>query len=110
MLFFAELIGKNVFSEDQRLLGRLFDIKFLNAEIPLVTKIVVTKESRRTEVPIISLKHVNNHIVVKRIANPTIIPLPLTHARTQFLCQFSEIALSPTELVLQTQSSWVSVF
>ena len=41
MIFFSELIGKLVYSENQRLLGRLHDILFLNADIPQITKVVI---------------------------------------------------------------------
>ena len=73
MLFFSELIGKNVYSEDQRELGILSDFIFLNAETPKVTKIVTTNKLTRREIPIESLKKVNSHIVIKRTLKRVII-------------------------------------
>ena len=66
MLFFSELIGKPVYSEDQHLLGVLRDIRFINAETPQITKIVVDKNGRTAELPIITLRQVNSHVTVKK--------------------------------------------
>jgi len=66
MLFFSELIGKQVYSEDQHLLGVLRDIRFINAETPRVTKIVVDKNGRILEIPILALRQINSHVAVKK--------------------------------------------
>lgn len=67
MLFYSELIGKSVYSDDQKLLGSLRDIIFINEDSPLVTKIVVQKEHHHvTDVTLTTLRRVNNHIIVTR--------------------------------------------
>jgi magnesium transporter len=66
MIFFSELIGKRVYSENQHLLGTLHDILFLNADIPQVTKAVIKIRTRYQAIPISALKQINSHIVVKR--------------------------------------------
>ena len=49
------------------MLGKLHDILFLNADIPQITKLVIKNHNkRRQEIPIVSLKQINNHIVIKR--------------------------------------------
>ncbi len=65
MLFFSELIGKQVFSEDQHMLGRLRDIIFLNAETPQVTKILVEQQQKTKLIGISSLRYIDHHIDIK---------------------------------------------
>jgi magnesium transporter len=65
MLFYSELIGKNVVSENHHLLGRLSDLIFLNEENPIITRAVLQSDKHRHEIPIDALRRVNNHIEVK---------------------------------------------
>jgi magnesium transporter len=66
MIFFSELIGKRVYSENQHLLGTLKDVLFVNADVPQVTRIVIRHHKRCQEIPVESLKQINNHIVIHR--------------------------------------------
>ena len=67
MLFFSELIGKKVTLDTKRYVGKLRDIIFLNEDTPRIIKIIVQSDARRlNEIPIVSLKRVNGHVVVSK--------------------------------------------
>lgn len=67
MLFFSELIGKRVFVDDTKYIGKLRDIIFLNEDTPIVTKIIVASDTHRIhEIPIGSLRRANNHVVIAK--------------------------------------------
>ena len=68
MLFYSELIGKNVLTDDQHPHGQLADILFLNEETPLITKVVVKNDNKLRQIGVSAIRRVNGHIVVVKSA------------------------------------------
>ncbi len=67
MLFYSELIGKSVRSENNHIHGKLTDIVFLNEETPRITKIVVTHANKSIHtIAIASLRRINNYIAITK--------------------------------------------
>ena len=66
MLFYSELIGKKVYSENQHFLGILRDFIFLYEDNPKITKIICEKQKLRHVIPILSLKQMNNAVAVRK--------------------------------------------
>lgn len=68
MLFFSELTGRPVYSESEHVLGVLEDIIFLNEDTPRVTKITVSHNKLRHEIPVSSIRRVNGHVAIVKAA------------------------------------------
>jgi CBS domain-containing protein/sporulation protein YlmC with PRC-barrel domain len=67
MLYFSEIVGKKVYTEDSIIVGRLEDLIFLVSENPLVTKIVVRNSSNQKL--IISTDYfqkINKHLTIEK--------------------------------------------
>lgn len=67
MLYFSEIEGKKVYTEDEIFVGKLVDLIFLASENPLVTKIVV--KSKTGEKLIISSEYlikINSEITIEK--------------------------------------------
>jgi len=65
MLYFSQLQGKRVATENRTRLGRLTDLVFLAATQPMVTKLVVDGgRNHRYIIPILYLKKINSKITV----------------------------------------------
>lgn len=57
MLYFSELYGEKVFSQDKRYTGKLNDLLFLPVETPLITKFEIkTTNGKTLHVPVHSIK------------------------------------------------------
>jgi len=84
MLFFSELIGKAVHSENNHIHGKLSDIIFLNEETPRITKIVVVHSNKSVHtIGIGSIRRINHHIAItKPQLNQTTSPNELSIAKT----------------------------
>jgi len=67
MIFYSELIGKNVVSEHHHDLGKFRDLIFLNEDTPTVIKMVVQTKYHRHEIAIDHIKMVNHHIEVTQV-------------------------------------------
>jgi magnesium transporter len=67
MLYFSELKGKKIFTEDNILVGRLEDLIFLVAETPLITKLVIRSVFKeRLVVSTSFLKNLNGNIIIAK--------------------------------------------
>lgn len=67
MLYFSEIIGKNVLTEDGILIGKLEDLIFLASENPIVTKIVIRdKEKQRLIISTDYLKKINKNLTIEK--------------------------------------------
>jgi len=67
MLYFSEMAGKKVYTEDDIHIGYLEDLIFLAAENPLVTKIVIRdKSDQRLIVSTDYLKKINKHLLIEK--------------------------------------------
>lgn len=67
MLFFSELIGKAVHSENNHSHGKLVDIIFLNEETPRITKIIVSHANKTIHtIGISSLRTFGNRIAITK--------------------------------------------
>ena len=67
MLYFSELKGKRVLTEDGIFVGKLDDLIFLLSEKPLLTKLVI-KDANKQEIiiPFIYLKKINDQIKIEK--------------------------------------------
>lgn len=67
MLYFSELKGKQVYTEDMKKMGRLTDLTFLVSDSPKITNIVVldTKEQKLL-IPTSSIKNINHNIIITK--------------------------------------------
>lgn len=67
MLYFSELRGKKVVTEDQIEIGRLDDLIFFASETPVVTKfLVIDKLKNKLVIPITYLKKINDVILTEK--------------------------------------------
>jgi len=67
MLYFSELKGKRVLTEDGIFVGKLDDLIFLLSEKPILTKLVIKDANKQeTIIPFIDLKKINNDIKIKK--------------------------------------------
>lgn len=65
MLYFSEIVGKKVFTEDNIPIGNLEDILFVAENVPLVSKLVINDDKgKEIFVPIEYLKNINHRIFV----------------------------------------------
>lgn len=65
MLYFSEIRGKKVLTEDQIEIGHLEDIVFITEDTPLVTKLVIRDRLKeKIYIPIEFLKNINNKIFI----------------------------------------------
>ena len=65
MLYFSEIVGKKVYTEDDIHIGYLEDLIFLAAENPLVTKIII--RDKVNQILIIStyyLQKIGKHLTI----------------------------------------------
>src|SRR3989344_4585656 len=67
MIYFSELKGKKVVTEDMIQVGILEDLIFSASENPSITKIVVkNKDDIRLTIPVVFLSKINNYIYLKK--------------------------------------------
>ena len=64
MLYFSELLNKQVATDKGKILGQLKDLFFLYAEIPALTKLAVEDKDSRKLIPVIYLKKINHSLTV----------------------------------------------
>src|SRR4030067_2590418 len=64
MLYFSELLNKQVATDKGKILGQLKDLFFLYAEIPVLTKLAVEDKDGRKLIPLIYLKKINHSLTV----------------------------------------------
>lgn len=70
MIYFSEVKGKRVFTEDRIEVGQLEDFIFLAAINPKVTKIVIRdKKKKNLIIPFSYLKKINKHIIIEKAFN-----------------------------------------
>ena len=70
MLYFSEINGKQIQTEDGIVIGRLEDLVFLASETPRVTKIVVrSNHEEKMIIPIEFLKKINKAVVITKNYN-----------------------------------------
>lgn len=76
MIYFSELIGKKVVTEDGIAIGRLNDLVFLALESPQITKLVIKDTAKKNLViPLEFLKKINSVIIITKnydITQPSI--------------------------------------
>jgi CBS domain-containing protein/sporulation protein YlmC with PRC-barrel domain len=68
MLFFSEIKGKNVVTQDEIVVGKLEDIIFKFSEKPFATKLVVRSKKNREKliIPIDDCLKINNKIILEK--------------------------------------------
>ncbi|MFA6016590.1 MAG: CBS domain-containing protein [Patescibacteria group bacterium] len=67
MLYFSEIVGKKVFTEDNIHIGYLEDLIFLVAENPIVTKIVIKdKTNQKLIISTDYLQKINKHLTIEK--------------------------------------------
>src|SRR3989338_5279269 len=67
MLYFSEIVGKKVYTEDDIHIGYLEDLIFLVAENPIVTKIVIRdKSNQRLIISTDYLQKVNKYLTIEK--------------------------------------------
>ncbi|MEK7495164.1 MAG: CBS domain-containing protein [Patescibacteria group bacterium] len=67
MLYFSEIVGKKVYTEDNIHVGYLEDLIFLVAENPIVTKIVIRdKSNQRLIISTDYLQKINKHLTIEK--------------------------------------------
>ncbi len=67
MIYFSEIKGKKVFTEDQLLVGHLDDIIFLAEERALITRIVIiSQQHEKLIIPISYLRRINKEIIIQK--------------------------------------------
>lgn len=67
MLYFSEIFGKKVYTEDNILIGYLDDLIFIVAENPIVTKIVIkSKASQRLIISTDYLLKVSKNLIIEK--------------------------------------------
>lgn len=65
MLYFSEIVGKKVLTEDNIPIGKLEDILFVSENVPLVSKLVINgNQGKKIYVPIEYLKNINHKIFI----------------------------------------------
>jgi len=70
MLYFSEIQGKKVFTEDEIYVGRLVDFIFLAADKPKVTKLVIrTTSNPNLIIPLESLLKIDGNIFIEKNYN-----------------------------------------
>src|SRR3989344_1635162 len=87
MLYFAELVGKRVFSSEKKLVGRLTDLLFLASGQPLITKLVIRSSPSPIIVPLTNASALNGDIVLKEHFETTQITENELSVRTHLLDQ-----------------------
>ncbi|OGG16587.1 hypothetical protein A3D77_06280 [Candidatus Gottesmanbacteria bacterium RIFCSPHIGHO2_02_FULL_39_11] len=65
MLYFSELYGKKVYSEDNRYIGKIHDFLFLAAETPLITKAVIKTPNNTESISIQNFRRHNRDLILK---------------------------------------------
>ena len=67
MLYFSEIQGKKVYTEDEVYVGTLIDFIFLASEKPIITKLVVkTQKNRSLIIPVDSLLRINHGVLLAK--------------------------------------------
>ncbi|MEK7634215.1 MAG: CBS domain-containing protein [Patescibacteria group bacterium] len=67
MLYFSEIVGKKVFTEDEIHIGYLEDLIFLATENPIVTKIVIRdKANQKLIISTDYLQKINKHLTIEK--------------------------------------------
>lgn len=64
MLYISEILGKDVVTIEDTLLGRVKDVYFQNTEVPNVTKLCVERETTQLVIPIADITKINHRITV----------------------------------------------
>ncbi len=74
MIYFSELKGKKVLSEDKITIGQLDDVIFSAITTPLITKLVVIDLQKNKQlIPITYLKKINNEIIIDKAFTTSIL-------------------------------------
>jgi CBS domain-containing protein/sporulation protein YlmC with PRC-barrel domain len=67
MLYFSEIVGKKVYTEDEIQIGRLDDLIFLAAESPIVTKIIVKdKAGQKLIISTDYVQKINKDLIIEK--------------------------------------------
>ncbi len=66
MLYFSEVAGKKVFTEDNIFVGHLHDVVFRADDIPHITKIAVRVKRETQLIPVNYIRNMNDVIVVQK--------------------------------------------
>ncbi len=67
MLYFSEIVGKKVYTEDKILVGKLEDLIFLISENPLVTKVLIRSlADQRLIISTDYLQKINNNLMIEK--------------------------------------------
>jgi len=67
MLYFSQLKGKKIVTENNEYIGALQDVLFLGTETPLVTKLSVVDKQRHTRyIPVESVTHLNKSLTIAK--------------------------------------------
>jgi len=66
MIYFSQILNKEVLTEDQIKVGYLDDLVFLSKETPIVTKILIKTKKEKFLVPIDFLVKINKQIYIKK--------------------------------------------
>jgi len=70
MIYFSELKGKRVYTEDEVLVGKLEDLIFLASETPSVTKLVIRDmQSNKLIIPSSHLIKINKVMIIEKLYN-----------------------------------------
>lgn len=71
MLYFSELFGKKIYTEDSRLIGKIHDFLFLADETPLITRVVIkTLQNKETSLSIKNFRRHNRDLILKNNFTP----------------------------------------
>ncbi|QQG43940.1 MAG: magnesium transporter [Candidatus Roizmanbacteria bacterium] len=67
MLYFSELKGKQVCTEDRVFVGKLEDLAFLVSDTPKITKLIVKdKENNYLNIPSSTIESINHQIIISK--------------------------------------------
>ena len=66
MLYFSELSGKKICTEEKKYVGKLKDFLFLPAETPLITKVIITYHGKDIIIPIKDVRKNGIGFVLKK--------------------------------------------
>jgi magnesium transporter len=65
MLYFSKLKGKKVITQDNKAVGKVYDMLFSGSETPLITKLkIITKKGDKIFIPIDAVQNLNHKITV----------------------------------------------
>lgn len=71
MLYFSELSGEKVFTEEKKYLGKIKDFLFLPAETPLITKVIISSQGKKIIIPIKDISKNGIGFTIKKDYTPS---------------------------------------